>query len=183
MHLHFEERAQWRSWLEAHHADVREIWMVFYKKHSGHPNIAYEDAVEEALCFGWIDSLIKRLDDDRYARKFTPRTGTEKWSALNLGRVRKLRAENRMTDAGRAVLPAEYPAEAAPRAVPREVPEALTAALAARPEAERFFSALAPSYRRAFVAWITNAKREETRKRRIGEAVEMLAAGRRLGMK
>ncbi|MDH3841162.1 MAG: hypothetical protein OES35_09605, partial [Chromatiales bacterium] len=81
---HFPDRDSWRAWLEKNHASCRGIWLVFFKKHTGRSSISYDAAVEEALCFGWIDSLIRRLDEDRFARKFTPRTDTKKWSAANL---------------------------------------------------------------------------------------------------
>ena len=85
--LYVEDRKAWRAWLERHHAAATEIWLVYYKKGTGRPSIPYEDSVEEALCFGWIDSLIRKLDEERYARKFTPRTDTTKWSVSNKRRV------------------------------------------------------------------------------------------------
>ena len=89
-HLHLTDRREWRAWLDAHHDRESEIWLVYHKKHSGKPRIPYDAAVEEALCFGWIDSIVKRIDDEKYAQKFTPRKDDSTWSAINRKRVAKL---------------------------------------------------------------------------------------------
>jgi uncharacterized protein YdeI (YjbR/CyaY-like superfamily) len=183
MELFFESRTEWRAWLEAHHDEVSELWLVFFKKHTGKPSIPYDDAVEEALCFGWVDSLIRRLDDDRYARKFTPRTDTKKWSASNLARFEKLEQSGLMTDAGRAKLDPSATPVIPPAQRPVEIPTFFRQALAANPEARSFFDGLAPSYRRQFIVWIAAAKRETTRRRRIAEAIALLEDHQKLGMK
>src|SRR5213075_2717902 len=90
--LDVHSRAQWRAWLEKHHDSESEVWLVFYKLHTGRKSPPYEDAVEEALCFGWVDSLVRRLDDDRFARKFTPRKPDSKWSSINRRRYADLQA-------------------------------------------------------------------------------------------
>src|SRR5713101_7800533 len=87
---------RWRAWLAAHHASETEIWLICHKQHTGRPSVDYLDALDEALCFGWIDSLIKRIDDDRYARKFTPRKPGSKWSAINRKRYADLEAAGRL---------------------------------------------------------------------------------------
>ena len=186
--FHARDLAAWREWLRAHHASSREVWLVYYKAHTAVPTITYDASVEEALCWGWIDSLIRRLDDDRYARKFTPRRPESRWSKPNLRRLEKVVAEGRMTDAGRAVLPSEGNIEA--RTVPvrpalheLEMPDALRTALEAHTEARAAFEALAPSHQRQYLLWIGEAKRPETRERRAAEAVERLARGEKLGMK
>ena len=97
-----KSRKQWREWLAKNHAVTAEVWLVFYKKHTGRPCLSYDEAVEEALCFGWIDSLVKRLGEDRYARKFTPRVDSSKWSAANLERMKRLVESGRMTEIGLA---------------------------------------------------------------------------------
>jgi uncharacterized protein YdeI (YjbR/CyaY-like superfamily) len=183
MQKHFKDRATWRRWLTKNHDESRELWMMFYKKHVDKAGIDYDAAVEEALCFGWIDSLIKRLDDDRYLRKFTPRTNTAKWSASNLKRIERMIAEGKMTDAGSAKIPDSVQALPAIATRSLDVPAPLAQALADHPAAQRFFDGLAPSYRRNFIHWIGEAKREQTRQRRVAEAVEMLSQGRKLGMK
>ena len=100
--LYVTTRDEWRAWLAEHHDTEREVWLVSYKKHTGRPQIPYDDAVEEALCFGWIDSLVKTIDDERFAQKFSPRKGKSNWSESNKRRVRKLVREGRMTEAGLA---------------------------------------------------------------------------------
>jgi len=187
--LHVTTRAAWRAWLAKHHATAKEVWLVFAKVHTGRPRVPYAAAVEEALCFGWIDSIVKRIDDERYAQKFTPRRPGSRWSELNKERVRQLIAAGLMTDAGRAKIdPRALTAKPAPRgARPRlstlEPPPYLVRALRRNRQAWETFCQLAPSHRGAYVFWIAEAKREETRKRRIREAVALLAAGRNLPLK
>ena len=98
--LRVETRDAWRDWLAEYHESEAEVWLVFLKSHTGQPNVPYDEAVEEALCFGWIDSLIKRLDDARYARRFTPRRSGSVWSETNKKRAEKMITEGLMTDAG-----------------------------------------------------------------------------------
>ena len=117
---------QWRRWLEKHHAAESEIWLIFPKRDTGVASIEYSDALDEALCFGWVDSLVQRLDDEWYARKFTPRRN---------------------------------------------------------PAASRYFEALSPSKRRRYLGWIESARREETKRRRLEEAIRLLAAGKEVGLK
>ena len=186
--LYFSERTAWREWLAQNHdRDVGGIWLVFYRKATGQPTLDYAAAVEEALCFGWIDSIIKKLDDERYVRKFTPRKLDSAWSAANKERVGRLIPAGRMTEAGMARV------EAAKRSgawrvdpgpdVAVEMPPDLAAALAENRQAREFFDRLPPNERRNFIAWNAVAKRSETRRRRLAETLERLAAGRRLGMK
>src|SRR5256885_14789235 len=100
--LYVTSRDDWRAWLEKNHETEKEVWLIYYKKHTNRPRIPYDDAVEEALCFGWIDSIVQKIDDERYAQKFTPRKSSSKWSESNKRRVRKLLQEGRMTQAGLA---------------------------------------------------------------------------------
>ena len=183
MKLTFEDRAGWRQWLSEHHSEVREVWLIYFKKHTGKPSLSYDASVQEALCFGWVDSLIKRLDDDRYARKFTPRTDTGKWSETNIRRVEKLTKSGLMTDAGLAKVPADI--EPLPPVSSRtlEVPPFFATALNDNPAAREFFGQLAPSYRRNIIHWVSSAKREETRLRRLAEAMALLERREKLGMK
>ena len=141
----------------------------------------YEDAVRQALCFGWIDSLIKRLDDDRYALKVTPRRSTSKWSALNRKRWAELKAAGLLTPAGLAAAPTSN--TYGPRPIVPKLPTYIAKALKAHPEAWKFFQRLAPTYRRRFVGWIHTAKRTETREKRLRESIGLLAAGKTLGLK
>jgi len=180
----FEARdcAHWRDWLAGHHATDSEVWLVFYKRHTGKPILAYEDAVEEALCYGWIDSLVRRLDDERYARKFTPRKADSRWSTANRKRFAKLAREGRLMPAGLARPPTARDGDA-PRPSTTNIPAYISEALAREPKAAAFFASLAPSYRRMYLAWIDSARQEETRARRLREAIGKLAAGEKLGLK
>ena len=173
---------QWREWLAKHHDSESEVWLVFYKRHTGRPSIAYDDAVNEALCFGWIDSLVKRLDDDRYARKFTPRKPDGRWSTVNRKRFAQLQAGGRLTPAGLKRAPTDRSGDA-PRPSLSKVPQYIQQALASRPAARSYFESLAPSYRRMYIAWIDSAKQPGTKARRLREAVDLLAAGKKLGLK
>lgn len=183
MEVSFKDRESWRAWLDANGQSTREVWMVFHKKHTGKQCISYEAAVEEALCVGWIDSLIKRLDDDRYARKFTPRTDAGKWSEVNLERFRKLVASGRMTEAGMAKYDPKVQSSAAAAGRVLTVPDYFSDALAKDDRAREFFDNLAPSYRKKFIGWVGSAKREETRKKRLEEALGLLREGRKLSNK
>ena len=98
--LYVMNREDWRAWLEQNHATEKEVWLLYYKKHTGKPTIPYDDAVEEALCFGWIDSLVKRIDDEKYTQKFTPRKNRSVWSESNKKRAKRTIKLGRMTGAG-----------------------------------------------------------------------------------
>jgi uncharacterized protein YdeI (YjbR/CyaY-like superfamily) len=170
---------EWRQWLAAHHDSESEVWLVFYKRQL---SIAYDAAVNEALCFGWIDSLIKRLDDDRYARKFTPRKPGSRWSTANRKRYAELLAAGRLMPPGLERAPTDRSGDA-PRPSASKVPQYIREALQSQPAALKYFDSLAPSYRRLYIAWIDFAKRPATRARRLQEAIALLAAGKKLGLK
>ena len=102
-------RERWRRWLAKNHASESEVWLIFHKKHTGKPSVAYKDALDEALCYGWIDSLIKRIDDDRYARKFTPRKAESNWSSINIKRYNELKAAKKLAAPGLARSPEGRP--------------------------------------------------------------------------
>ncbi|HEY2379702.1 MAG TPA: YdeI/OmpD-associated family protein [Terriglobia bacterium] len=174
--------AQWREWLMGHHDTESEVWLVFYKPQSGKTSIAYLDALDEALCFGWIDSLIKRLDDQRYARKFTPRKPGSRWSEINRKRYTLLKEAGRLAPPGINRPPTERTYGAKP-VVPSKVPSYIQTALRQNPKAASYFENLAPSHRKRYVLWIDSAKQEATRTRRLEEAIRMLSAGRPLGLK
>jgi uncharacterized protein YdeI (YjbR/CyaY-like superfamily) len=165
-----------------HHASESEVWLVFYKAHTKQPSIEYKDALDEALCFGWIDSLIKRLDDDRYARKFTPRKPDSRWSDVNRKRYAALKTSGRMMPAGLERQPTER-SYGVPPPVPSRVPQYIQEAMKSSPVALRFFENLAPSQRRMYIMWVDSAKRPETKARRLDEAIRALAAGKKLGLK
>jgi len=173
---------QWRAWLAKHHDSEAEVWLIFKKRHTGQPSIAYEDAVNEAVCFGWIDSLIKRMDDARYARKFTPRKPGSRWSTANRQRYARLQASGRLTPAGLKLEPTDRSGDA-PRPSVAEVPQYIQDALKRRPAARNYFESLAPSYSRTYIGWIDSAKQQATKMRRLQDAIGLLAAGKKLGLK
>ena len=186
--LEVENQAAWRAWLAAHHEQETEIWLVYYKKGTGIPCVAYPDSVDEALCFGWVDSLIKRLDEKRYARKFTPRKDSSKWSPSNIQRVERLIAEGRMTEHGLRKVEAarqsgswDNPVQG-PELAFEMTPE-FAAALKENKRAAEFFNSLAPTHQKQYLGWIEAAKRQETKEKRIKESIRLLAAGEKLGLR
>ncbi len=188
MNLHLcRTIAEWRKWLKQNHRKVDEIWLVFYKKGAGVQSLDYDAALDEALCVGWIDSLIKKIDDAKYARKFTPRNQVSKWSEINKKRVERLIKDGRMTEEGLAVVKAakangcwEKPDR--PVTIPDFSPELMTA-LKQNKKAAANFDKLAPSHQKRYMMWVAMAKRPETKEKRIREAIELLEKGRELGLK
>jgi uncharacterized protein YdeI (YjbR/CyaY-like superfamily) len=171
---------RWRAWLGRHHDSESEVWLIFHKKHTGTPSVAYSDALDEALCFGWIDSLIKRIDDDRYARKFTPRKSTSQWSSINVKRYNALKAAKRLAAPGLDRGPDGRPVIDGPRST--TVPGYIEKAFRADRKAWAFYERLAPSHRRMYASWIDSAKLEETRAGRLLKAITMLKSGRQPGI-
>jgi uncharacterized protein YdeI (YjbR/CyaY-like superfamily) len=176
---------QWRDWLSEHHASESEVWLIFHKRHTGIASIDYKDALDEALCFGWVDSLVKRLSEERYARKFTPRRADSRWSDLNRKRYAELKRGGRLKPPGIARPPTDrgYGPRPLRLPMPSRLPAYIQAALMSHPAALRHFKTLAPSHHRRYLAWIESAKREETKLRRLNEAIRLLADGRELGLK
>jgi uncharacterized protein YdeI (YjbR/CyaY-like superfamily) len=179
-------REHWRRWLEANHATLQQIWLVYYKKRSGTPSVSYDEAVEEALCFGWIDGIVKRIDEERYAQRYTPRRPNSNWSEPNRRRVRGLIEAGKMTDAGMAKIDFDLKVDDVlppPQTEEIAIPQDVEKALRARPPAWENFTRLPPSSRGEYIRWITAGKREQTRARRLREAVVLLEQNQRLGMK
>ncbi len=188
-HLTPRNRHAWRRWLDANHAAVAEVWVVFYKKPAqrpGRPNLTYGQAVEHAICFGWIDGLKRRIDNDRYAHRFSPRKTDSRWSESNRERLARMRERNLMTPAGEEAVAAsirtgawDQPAFSAPA----EAPPELLAALDDDHEARAGWEGLSPSAQRRYKVWIGMAKRDETRARRLAESLRLLRRGEKLGMR
>ncbi len=174
-------RAKWRAWLRKHHASSEGVWLVYHKQHTGVKSVDYDDSVREALCFGWVDSLIKRLDSDTYARKFTPRRPGSKWSASNRLRWKELAAAGLLSTAGLAASPSARDGSAP--AIPNRLPTYIAGPFKRNAAAWRYFQALPKSRRRDFVLWISTAKRPETRAKRVAESIRLLVAGKPLGLK
>ncbi|MFL5557686.1 MAG: YdeI/OmpD-associated family protein [Gemmatimonadaceae bacterium] len=181
--LDVRTRREWRKWLAKHHASERVVWLVFHKRHTRTPTLSYDEAVEEALCYGWIDSIVRRLDDARYARKFTPRNSDSRWSTINRRRYADLKARGLLAAPGLKRPPTGKSGDAPPRSDFSVLPSYIREALEAEPRAWRYFQQLAPSYRRYYIGWIESAKRQETKEKRLREAITLLAAGKKLGLK
>jgi uncharacterized protein YdeI (YjbR/CyaY-like superfamily) len=180
--VHPRSREAWRRWLAAHHRSGSGVWVARARGSADRATISYDEIVEEALCFGWIDSLAGRLDEEHNILKITPRRPGSPWSASNRGRVHRLIETGLMMPAGldaveRARADGSWTAlEAAERL---EEPDDLRDALDAEPEARRAWNAFAPSARKSILWWVLSAKRAETRSRRVAEVVSEAAAGRR----
>lgn len=185
--LHMTDRSRWRSWLEKNHDTKDEVWLIFYKKHTGKPNVTYDEAVEEALCFGWIDSIVKRIDDEKFARKFTPRKIGSKWSESNRKRADKMITQGKMMKAGlELVNEAKKRGEWNVASLPRSssaIPAYIEDALRSNEKALGNFRKLAPSYKRQYAGWVDSAAKEDTRKRRLSEVIRVLEKNEKLGMK
>ena len=174
--VYARDRAQWRAWLEANHATSPGIWLIFDKKSAGRERLPYGDAVEEALCFGWIDSLARPIDEAQYQQLFTPRKPTSVWSRPNKERVERLRAAGLLRPAGIAAIEiahrnGSWSSRDAADAL--EIPPDLAKALDRARNARRNFDAFPPSSRRAYLYWVASAKRPETRVKRIRAVVEL----------
>ena len=180
--LEVATRRAWRAWLRAHHRTAKEIWLVYYRKASGRPRIAYNDAVEEALCFGWIDSTGGRFDERRTKLYFAPRKTRSVWSASNKERVQRLIAGGLMRPAGLEAIE-RAKANGAWTALDEIeqgiVPPDLTAALETHPPAAERFTAFPWSARRAILIWVADAKKPETRAARILETAVRAAKNQR----
>jgi uncharacterized protein YdeI (YjbR/CyaY-like superfamily) len=181
----FATPAAWRRWLERYHARADEVWVGMYKKGSGTPSITWPQAVDEALCFGWIDGIRKSIDDTRYKNRFTPRKKRSNWSHVNIARVAELTKEGRMAPAGLAAFEARDPAKSGVYSFEQREQATLGAAFErqfrANAKAWAFFQAQAPYYRRVATFWVTSAKQEATRERRLATLIADSAAGQRIG--
>ena len=179
----FESRAAYRQWLAENGESVPVLWIGFYKKASGRPSVTYEKAVEESLCFGWIDGVRYAIDKDSFRQRFTPRKARSNWSAVNIKRVEKLLAQGLMTPAGmrefekRDAQGTAYSYEQRRDGLAPEYEERFRK----HPDAWAFFEKQAPWYQRTAAFWVMDAKREETRARRLETLIADSATGRRIG--
>lgn len=180
-----ESAAAWRAWLEAHHATEREVWLVLLKVHVPRPSVTYEEAVQEALCFGWIDGMLRRIDDESHMLRFTPRKPGSVWAVSNKARVERLIAEGRMRPEGLAMVEEAKARGEWDRADEREdvtaVPDDLATALDGDAAAREAWERLAPSHKKQYLYWVGEAKRPQTRARRVAETVRRAREGRRFG--
>jgi uncharacterized protein YdeI (YjbR/CyaY-like superfamily) len=182
--IYFSSPEEFRAWLEEHHASASEVLVGYWRKKTGKPSLTWSEAVDEALCFGWIDGVRRSVDEERHEQRFTPRKPSSNWSAINVAKMDALRAAGRMREAGEAAFARRrtdrtaiyaYEQRRDPRLTPEE--EARFRADAA---AWAYFEAAPPSYRRQALWWVVSAKRPETRERRLATLIEDSAAGQRL---
>ena len=185
--LYFKNVSEWHMWLESNHLHAAPVWLVYYKKETGQPTMEYEESVQEALCYGWIDGLIKNLDEERYIRRFSRRLAGSKWSETNKKRIEKLIGEGRMAAAGIAAVESarkdgSWDQPARPE-LDLSMPDDLKAELQKNKPAGDYFNTLSPSQRKNYIGWIVSAKRNTTRLARIKESIQLLSKNRPLGMK
>ncbi len=174
----FATPVEWRVWLEVHRASVSEVWVGLHRVATGVPSVTWDEAVDEALCFGWIDGVRQSLDEERYRIRFTPRRVGSRWSAKNRARMEELIAEGRVRPAGLAAY------ERRPEQPSELTSEALSPELQARFESHgaawEFFQELPPGYRRLTAGWVMDAKRQATRERRLNQVIEDSTHGLRI---
>jgi uncharacterized protein YdeI (YjbR/CyaY-like superfamily) len=177
----FATPADLRDWFDANHATADQLWLGYHKKASGRPSVVWAEAVDEALCVGWIDGILKRLDETSHVQRFTPRRKGGNWSAVNVANVERLVAEGRMRPAGMAAFKARTPERTGVYSYEREV-EPLSDEETARFQADTAawtdWENRPPSYRRTVTGWITSAKQKATRERRLSTLIEDSRAGR-----
>lgn len=180
--VHADDPATWRAWLEANHQAARGAWLVTWRPTSGRQGLGYEAAVEEALCFGWVDSTGGRVDDERGKLYFAPRKTRSPWAATNKARVERLIAERRMAPAGLAAIErakANGSWESLDTVERMEIPDDLASALSLHPPAASNFAAFPASARKMMLAWVALARRPETRQARVAKIAEAAARGER----
>jgi len=186
--LRVQSLEAWREWLRENRDKSDGVWLVFRKKGTGPVPFTYDEALDEALCHGWVDSLIKAIDDREYMRKFTPRKETSNWSAVNKKKAGKLIAQGRMTPAGMALVEAAkrngmWDRGAERPEISEEIPAALLEAFKTNPVAREHYSGLKQTHRRQYHLWINSARREETVRKRVLEAIRLLERGEKLGLR
>jgi uncharacterized protein YdeI (YjbR/CyaY-like superfamily) len=178
----FETPAALRRWFKAHHATSAELWIGFYKKDSGRGGVVYRQALDEALCFGWIDGMVRRVDAVSYMQRFTPRRPRSTWSAVNIGKMRALIDAGRAQPAGLAAFGRRTPDRTAVYSYEQRQAAALSPAecraVKATPAAWSFLSAQPPHYKRGVALWVQGAKKQETRTRRLAVLIDCSARGR-----
>ena len=179
----FADPADFRRWLEKNHASATEFWVGYNKKASGRGGMTYAQALDEALCFGWIDGVVNTIDRDRYMQRFSPRKPGSIWSNINVRHVARLKAAGKMSAAGLAAFAARDPKKTGIYSFEQKNPKFSAAALQtfqASPKAWKFWEAQPPGYRRLITHWVTSAKQEATRERRLARLIAACIAQRRI---
>jgi uncharacterized protein YdeI (YjbR/CyaY-like superfamily) len=176
-----KDRKTWRSWLSKHHKTEPEIWLVYYRAATGKPRVSYNDAVEEALCYGWIDSIVRKIDDERFAQRFSPRKPKSALSQMNRERVRKLIVQKKMTKAGLAAIAHVFD-PATDAADDFVVPPDILRRIKADEDTGRNFEAFPEEYKRIRIAWIDGARtRPDEFEKRLRHFLKMTKQGKRFG--
>jgi uncharacterized protein YdeI (YjbR/CyaY-like superfamily) len=182
--MFFPTPASLRAWFKKHHKTAAELWVGYYRKDSGKPTITWSESVDEALCFGWIDGIRKKISDEAYANRFTPRRPDSNWSAINIAKVEVLTTQKRMQAAGLAAFAKRTEAKSRVYTYDRKATGAFEKPLEklfrANPDAWQFFQGQAPYYRRLMSGWVNGAKQPETRRRRLDKLIAACQSGRRL---
>ncbi len=179
----FEAAEDWRKWLEKNHTKSDELWVGYWKKHTGKPSLTWPESVDEALCFGWIDGLRRRIDEETYQIRFTPRRPRSIWSAVNIERFDALLEAGRMTESGRAAFDKKTRERSKVYAYERQnarLSDEFEKRLQNEPRAARFWSSLPAYYKKVTSHWVMSAKRESTRERRLEALISTCAAEERL---
>jgi uncharacterized protein YdeI (YjbR/CyaY-like superfamily) len=178
---YFRTPAEFRAWLKQHHATETELWVGFHKNGSGTPSITWSEAVDEALCYGWVDSVRRSVDDTRFANRFTPRKPTSNWSEVNIRRVEELTRRRRMRASGRKAFEARQPREPGTYSYEQRHDVKLSPALDRRFRAEKkawtWFHDQPPGYRSFALYWVMSAKKQETHERRLTQLIDDSASG------
>jgi uncharacterized protein YdeI (YjbR/CyaY-like superfamily) len=185
--LYVKHRAEWRAWLRKHHKTAKDIWLIYYKKNSAKPRIPYNDAVEEALCFGWIDSIVKSIDTNSYAQRFTPRKPNSQWSPMNIERLRRLVRRKKVTKAGmeaaKSVLIRNVTLTKAVTTSMDKVANDILSALKKDPLVWKNFQKFPSSYKRIRIGWIEGARqRPEVFRQRLSHFLKMTTKNKKFGM-
>lgn len=178
---HASNREGWRKWLEKNHSKKKLVWLIKHKRHTGKPALSHKESMEEAICFGWIDTIVKRIDENTFARCFVKRTDKSRWSNATLGYAKDMIKKGLMTEAGLKRYKEGLKKPTIDHGLPKnpKTPKELKEALAKHKKAKAFFESLAPSYRRYFIWWLVKAKREETKKKRLKQIVQKCKEGKK----
>lgn len=180
--VYCKDRKEWRTWLQENYHLEKGIWLIYYKRHTGKPSIPYNDAVEESICFGWIDGRIRKIDEEKYMQHYTPRKPKSAWSEINIGRAKKMIQQGSMTEWGLKIYQDGMKNnKIIPSSKKFTVPLYLKEALIKNKKAWGNFQNLAPSAKLAYVYWVDTAKTAETREKRIKKTVELIAQNKKYG--
>lgn len=182
--IYCKNRKEWREWLQKNHLSKEGIWLIYYKKHTGKSSVFYNEAVEEAICFGWIDGQIRKIDDEKYMQRYSPRTFKSLWSVINVGRAKKMIEQGRMIEKGLKIFQDGIKTkERVPSSKSFSIPSYLKMALIKNKKAWSNFQRFAPSAKLAYVYWVTIAKTSDTRQKRIEKTVKSIEQNKIFGKK